>query len=106
MVRKAFVIQAREGMTDEYIRRHNPIWPQLEEQLHQHGVSNYSIFYRENAQQFFGYLEVEDEALFAKLAEQEVCRRWWLLMTSYLECEHENSKKAKEEMLTEIFHLK
>ncbi len=105
MTRKAFVIHAKKGKIEEYIHHHNPIWPELKEQLQLHGVTNYSIFYREGSQQFFGYLEVEHEALFKKLAEQEVCRRWWILMTLLLECEDENSPKAKEEMLTEIFHL-
>lgn len=105
MIRKAFVIHAKGGKVEEYIRHHNPIWTELKEQLQQHGVTNYSIFYREGSQQLFGYLEVGDEALFEKLAEQEVCRRWWLLMTSFLECENESSTKAKEEMLTEVFHL-
>lgn len=106
MIRKAFVIHAKDGKINEYIRQHNPIWPELEEQLKLHGVSNYSIFYRGHTQQLFGYLEVADEKIFEKLAEQEVCQRWWLFMTSFLECENENSQKAKEEMLTEIFHLK
>ena len=64
MVRKAFVIQAKPGMAAEYQRRHNPIWPELEEALKRHGVSNYSIFLREDTGELFGYLEVADEARF------------------------------------------
>lgn len=106
MLRKAFVIHAKEGKLGDYIRSHNPIWPELEETLREHGISNYTIFYREDTQQLFGYMEVRDEALFQQLAEQDVCKRWWRFMTSFLECENESSEKAKEEILTEIFHLK
>jgi L-rhamnose mutarotase len=105
MVRKAFVIQARPGMAAEYERRHNPIWPDLEQALKRHGVANYSIFLREDTGELFGYLEVEDEARFHKIAETDVCRRWWRYMTEVLVSESADSPKAKEDTLRELFHL-
>ena len=105
MIRKAFVIQAKSGMTAEYERRHNPIWPELEETLKRHGVSNYSIFLREDTGELFGYLEVEDEARFQQIAETAVCQRWWRHMTEVLICASADSPKAKEETLREVFHL-
>ena len=105
MIRKAFVIQARPGMAAEYQRRHNPIWPDLEQTLKRHGVSNYSIFLRENTGEMFGYLEVADEKRFQQIAETDVCRRWWRYMTEVLVCESADSVKGKEEMLQEVFHL-
>lgn len=105
MIRKAFVIQAKPGMADEYQRRHNPIWPELAEALKRHGVSNYSIFLREDTGELFGYLEVADEARFQKIAETEVCRRWWRHMTEVLVSENADSPKAMETPLDEVFHL-
>ena len=105
MIRKAFVIQAKPGMAAEYQRRHNPIWPELEQALKQHGVSNYSIFLREQTNELFGYLEVEDETKFRKIAETAVCQRWWRYMTEVLVCESGDSRKGKEEGLREVFHL-
>jgi L-rhamnose mutarotase len=105
MIRKAFVIQAKPGMAAEYQTRHNPIWPELEQALRLHGVSNYSIFLREDSNELFGYLEVADEARFQQIAETEVCQRWWHYMTEVLVCENPDSPKAKEEMLREVFHL-
>jgi len=105
MVRKAFVIQVRPGMASEYERRHNPIWPELEQALKLHGVSNYSIFLRESTGELFGYLEVEDEARFARLADAEVCQRWWRHMKEILVCDQPDSPKAKEEMLRQVFRL-
>ena len=105
MLRKAFVIQAQPGMAGEYQRRHNPIWPELEETLKRHGVANYSIFLREDTGELFGYLEVEDEARFQQIAESEVCQRWWRYMTEVLISESPESAKAKEDVLREVFHL-
>lgn len=105
MIRTAFVIQTKPGMAAEYERRHNPIWPELQQALKAHGVSNYSIFLREQTNELFGYLEIEDEATFQKIAETEVCRRWWRHMTEVLVCESVESAKANEETLREVFHL-
>ncbi len=106
MIRKAFVITARPGLTEEYIQRHNPIWPELSKALSDHGVRNYSIFLRPETSELFGYMEITDELLFKKLEDNDVCRRWWLYMTEVLVSESSDSRKAIEEMLDEIFYLK
>ncbi len=105
MVRKAFVIQAKPGLAPEYERRHNPIWPELASELKRHGVGRYSIFLREDTGELYGSFEVADENLFARLAQSEVCQRWWRHMTEVLVCEQPGSPKAKEIMLREVFHL-
>ena len=37
MIRKAFVMQVNPDAHEEYQRRHNPIWPELEAVLKAHG---------------------------------------------------------------------
>ena len=105
MIRKAFLIQAKPGMAAEYQRRHNPIWTDLKKALKAHGISNYSIFLHENTGALFGYLEIEDEKTFQKIGETDVCKRWWRYMTEVLVCESDDSQKAKEDILREVFHL-
>jgi L-rhamnose mutarotase len=43
-IRQAFVVSVHAGAEEEYENRHNPIWPELEKVLKDHGFSNYSIF--------------------------------------------------------------
>lgn len=105
MIRKAFLIQAKEGMKEEYERRHNPIWPELHEIFRNHGVHNFSIFIQEDTGFLFGYLEVEDEEKYNLIGEYEVCKKWWKYMTKVLVCEKESSTKGKEELLREVFHI-
>ncbi|CAL1519359.1 L-rhamnose mutarotase [Chitinophaga sp. MM2321] len=105
MIRKAFLIQAKDGMAAEYERRHNPIWPELEEIYNRHGVHNFSIFLQKETGFLFGYLEVEDEAAYNRIGEYDICKEWWQHMTEVLVCEHASSTKGKEEMLREVFHL-
>lgn len=105
MIRKAFLIQAKEGQSKEYEKRHNPIWVELEEIFRAHGVKNFSIFLQETTGFLFGYLEVENEEEYNKIGENEICKKWWKHMAEVLVCEHEHSVKGKEEILREVFHL-
>jgi hypothetical protein len=60
-IRKAFIMSVNAGAEAEYEKRHNPIWPELEKVLKDHGVSNYSIFLHAETHQLFGYAEIESE---------------------------------------------
>ena len=81
-IRKAFIMSVNAGAEEEYEERHNPIWPELEKVLKDHGVSNYSIFLYPETRQLFGYAEIEGEEQWAAIASTNVCRRWWKHMAS------------------------
>ena len=53
MIRRAFVMQVDPNEHEEYRKRHNPIWPDLEATLQSHGVHNYSIFLYPETNQLF-----------------------------------------------------
>lgn len=105
MIRKAYVIRAREGMEEEYEKRHNPIWGELEEEIKCHGVSNYSIFLHPETRYLFCYMEIEDPAKFELLGESPVCHRWWKYMTEALEVAYPGAEKGWEEELKQVFFL-
>ena len=103
MIRKAFVMSVHPGAEAEYARRHQPIWPELSDVLRAHGVHNYSIFLHPVTHQLFGYVEIEDEARWAAIAQTDVCRRWWKHMTEVMPANPDNSPVSAE--LKEVFHL-
>jgi len=103
MIRKAFVMSVNEGLEREYERRHSPIWPELAAQLKAHGVHNYSIFLHPETRQLFGYVEIEDEARWAAMAETDVCRKWWAHMKEIMPSHPDNSPVSVD--LREVFHL-
>ena len=103
MIRKAFLMTLKPGQQDEYERRHNPIWPELQETLRKHGVRNYSIFLDKNTDQLFAYAEIETEGLWQRIAETETCRRWWAQMKDLMNTNADNSPATV--MLDEVFHL-
>jgi len=103
MIRKAFVMSVNEGLEREYERRHSPIWPELAAELKAHGVHNYSIFLHPETRQLFGYVEIEDEARWAAMAETDVCRKWWAHMKEIMPSHPDNSPVSVD--LREVFHL-
>lgn len=103
MVRKAFRMAVDPGQHAEYERRHRPIWHELENVLHAHGVTSYSIFLDEPTGDLFGYVEVEDEARWAALASTDVCRRWWRFMRDVMPSNPDDSPVSRD--LREVFHL-
>lgn len=105
MIRKSFLIQAKEGMAEEYERRHDHIWPELTAIFKDHGVHKFSINLHKSTGYLFGYIEIEDEKKYSAIGDYEVCRRWWKYMTEVLVCESEQSEKGKEEMLQEVFYF-
>jgi L-rhamnose mutarotase len=64
-IHKAFVMLVNAGADTECHKRHNPIWPELEKVLKDHGVLNYSIFLHTETRQLFGYAEIESEEQWA-----------------------------------------
>ena len=77
MIRKAFKMSVHPGQQVEYARRHQPIWPELEETLRAHGVHTYSIFLDESTNGLFAWVEFESEARWNAAAQTDVCQRWW-----------------------------
>jgi L-rhamnose mutarotase len=103
MIRKAFVMSVNAGSEKEYARRHQPIWAELEATLKAHGVHNYSIFLDEQTRMLFGYLEIEDEAREAAIAQTDVCKRWWKHMRDVMPSNPDNSPVSRG--LKQVFHI-
>lgn len=103
MIRKAFVLSVNPGHEAEYARRHQPIWAELAAVLKAQGVHKYSIFLHPETRQLFGYVEIEDEARWAAIAQTEVCQRWWRFMAEVMPTNPDHSPVSRE--LREVFRL-
>ena len=104
MKRIAFKMSVNSGEKAEYIRRHNPIWPELQQTLFEHGVHSYSIFLDEETNTLFAYAEIESEEQWNRIAATEVCQRWWTYMAPLMPTNEDNSPVSTP--LAEIFHIK
>lgn len=103
MIRKAFVMSVNPDQHDEYEKRHNPIWEELEQVLKAQGAHNYSIFLYPETNQLFGYVEIEDEARWDAVASTEVCQRWWAYMKDVMPTNPDNSPISTD--LKCVFHM-
>jgi L-rhamnose mutarotase len=102
-MRKGFKMKLFPGQEKEYQRRHNELWPEMKEMLRAHGASNYSIFLDPDTLTLFGYIEIQDEALWEAAADTTINRKWWDYMADIMECNPDNSPVTVN--LKEVFHL-
>jgi L-rhamnose mutarotase len=76
MKRFCFMMELRPGAEEEYVRRHQEVWPELISALQDAGVRNYTLFLR--GQQVIAYAECEPdgETAFGKVAETKIDAIW------------------------------
>jgi L-rhamnose mutarotase len=103
VIRRAFRMSVHAGMQQEYTRRHQPIWPELERTLLAHGVGTYSIFLDPGTNDLFAYVEFDSQERWNAVASTEVCRRWWRHMRDIMPANPDNSPESR--VLDEVFHI-
>ena len=100
---KGFKMKLFPGMESEYEKRHNQLWPEMIEMIHDHGGKNYTIFLDKETNILFGYIEIEDPEKWAKGADTAINRKWWDFMADIMETNPDNSPVAVD--LENLFHL-
>ncbi len=103
MQRVAFKMQLFKGFEEEYKKRHDEIWPELQGLLKESGISDYSIFLDETTNSLFGVMKVENKEAVDKLPGQPVMQRWWKYMADIMESNPDNSPVSIP--LKEVFYL-
>lgn len=104
MERYAWKAVVKEGCLEEYVRRHQQIWPELVELLKQAGICNYSIWNVGN--ELFGYYECAKGVDFAAKtqAESPLVDKWNEYMKDVMIMEMDPVTGAQP-MLTEVFRM-
>ena len=103
MQRVAFKMKLFKGREDEYKKRHDAIWPELETLLKKTGVKDYSIFLDEETNILFGYLTIDDKTKLDELPRHPVMKKWWAYMKDIMETNEDNSPVNIN--LKEVFYL-
>ena len=103
MIIKGFKMKLYECMAEEYEKRHNELWPEMKDMIHEHGGRNYTIFWDKETNFLFGYIEIEDEEKWAAGADTAINRKWWDFMASVMETNPDNSPVTVD--LKNVFHL-
>ena len=103
MERYAWRAKVVSGKLDEYIKRHNNIWPEMSEVLKKAGISNYTIW--NNGDDLFGYYECESVDYAARVqAESPVVDKWNEYMKDVLIMEMDPETGAQPKMRQVFLH--
>ena len=94
----------KEGKREEYIRRHDEIWPELVEVLKNAGIENYSIWLCGN--ELFGYYECAKGIEFAgrTQAQSPVVDKWNEFMADVMDMPIDE-KTGAQPLLEQVFNL-
>jgi len=104
MLTIAFVMSVNPDSVDEYVHRHQPIWPELTQTLIEHGVRDYRIFLHPETHQLFAVAQIESQERWDAIAQTEVCQRWWAHMAPMMPTNSDGSPVAVG--LVPVFDLK
>jgi L-rhamnose mutarotase len=101
--RVAFKMKLHKGQEAEYKKRHDELWPDLEQLLKQAGISDYSIFLDESSNSLFGVLKVRNRQELDNLPDHPIMQKWWAHMKDIMESNDDNSPVSIP--LHEVFYL-
>jgi L-rhamnose mutarotase len=103
MKRVAFKMKLFRGQEAEYKRRHDAIWPELQQLLKNAGIAEYSIFLDEDTLDLIGVLKIVAIENMDIIAELPIMRKWWDYMKDIMETNPDNSPTSIS--LKEIFYM-
>ena len=104
MERYAWKAKLKEGMLEEYRRRHDMIWQSMKDVLREAGICNYSIW--NVGDELFGYYECKKGVDYATKvqANSQVVDMWNEYMSDVMEMEMDPITGAQP-MLCEVFRF-
>ncbi|MFA5447885.1 MAG: L-rhamnose mutarotase [Sphaerochaeta sp.] len=102
-MRQAFVMQLKKGFEEEYQKRHQEIWPELQQLLSNSGVYDYTIFLEEESGKLFAFQRTRGEGGSQDLGSNPIVQRWWAYMADLMETNADNSPVSIP--LREVFHM-
>ncbi|MDF1573379.1 MAG: L-rhamnose mutarotase [Bacteroidales bacterium] len=104
MERFAFKMKLKPGFKEEYKKRHDEIWPELEQLIRETGVSDYSIFLDEQTNILFAVQKQSGDNSSQDLGTNPLVQKWWAYMADIMETNSDNSPVTIP--LEEVFYMK
>jgi L-rhamnose mutarotase len=103
MQRVAYKMKLFKGFEDEYKKRHDEIWSDLQRLLKRKGITDYSIFLDEDTADLFASFAIHDARNLDELKDETVMKKWWSYMKDIMETNEDNSPVTIS--LKEVFYL-
>lgn len=103
MERYAWKARVLPGKLEEYIRRHDQIWPEMTKLLNEAGIRNYTIW--NTGDELFGYYECDSVEFAARTqAQSPVVERWNKYMKDVMVMDTDPVTGAQPLMRQVFFH--
>jgi len=99
----AFTMQLKPGFEEEYKRRHDLIWPDLQALLNDSGIEEYHIFLDEKSLKLFAFQKLKASHTTQGLPQNPIVKKWWAYMADIMETHEDHS--PVEIPLKEVFEL-
>lgn len=96
-------MQLKPGQLDEYRRRHDALWPELEALLREAGIEDYSIHHDPDTNALFAVMWCRTPERLDALPDHPVMRRWWAFMAPLMETHPDQAPVSRP--LETVFHL-
>ncbi|HMD18987.1 MAG TPA: L-rhamnose mutarotase [Alloacidobacterium sp.] len=106
MERAAFMLRLKPGMEDAYDESHSHVWPEMLALLKSAGISEYSIFRRDDLLILSLRLEDDFETTWRKIENDPVNLKWQQAMSPYFRPLEDDLRPGERfPMLREVFYL-
>ena len=105
MQRIAFLLRLNEGKGPEYDKAHAAVWPELLDLLKRAGVSEYSIFRRDELLFLTMQIEGDFNAVWNKIEADPVNTKWQEAMGAYFVPKQAVREGERFPMMQEVFYL-
>ena len=104
MERYAWKARILPGMREEYVKRHDEIWPEMLALLHRAGIRNYSIW--RTGDELFGYYECALGAEHAARVQRDspVVDRWNAYMKDVMVMDMD-PRTGAQPLMSEVFYM-
>lgn len=96
-------MKLKPGFEEEYKKRHDAIWPDLESELVKAGINEYAIFLDDETGILFAYQKLNDNHTTTELPTKPVMKKWWDFMKDIMEVNPDHSPVINP--LTKVFDL-
>ena len=104
MQRVAFLLRLRQGSEEAYDKAHAEVWPEMLALLKRAGISEYSIFRRD--QLLFLSMQVENfDEVWARIEADPVNTRWQQAMDTYFAPLDPLRPGERLPMMREVFYM-
>jgi L-rhamnose mutarotase len=103
--RIAFLLRLKEGTGPEYDRSHAAVWPEMLALLKRAGISEYSIFRRDELLILSMRMEDDFDTVWNRIEADPVNTRWQKAMSAYFLPVQETRPGERFPFLQEVFYL-